>query len=141
MYCKSCHTELENYPDRRLGENMNNQIKSHLEICKDCAELYRIEALADRVITFEKRISPDNKLVSNIITRIEKEEEIGINGTSRFISLLKPVLITTSVAAAIFAGVLMGNIYKPSSREIALPVELALIDDDAIESVFILSNQ
>jgi hypothetical protein len=45
------------------------------------------------------------------------------------------------LAAAIFFGVTIGNIYKPAGSGNTIPVELALIDDAAIESVDILSNE
>lgn len=141
MDCQLCHKELDGYLSGKLEDNMNDQVKAHLEICEECAGIYRLQKLADRVINFEKEISPDNYLTSRVMARIEKEEEGSYNGTSRFLKLLKPALITTSVAAAIFAGVMMGNIYKPSSGELSRPVEFALIDDAAIESVNILSNQ
>lgn len=58
-----------------------------------------------------------------------------------YMRALRPAVITTSLAAAIFLGVIMGNIYKPSSSAKAIPVELALINDATIESVDILSNE
>jgi hypothetical protein len=45
------------------------------------------------------------------------------------------------MAAAIFLGVIIGNIYKPSARVLPRPVELALIDDVAIEAVDILTYE
>lgn len=141
MDCRLFNNELDGYLGGRLDENMHNQVKAHLEVCGECAEIYRIQLLADSVINFEKGISPDNHLVSRVMARIEKGEEDSYDGTYRFMKVLKPALITTSVAAAIFAGVMMGNIYKPSSGELSRPVEFALIDDAAIESVNILSNQ
>jgi len=56
-------------------------------------------------------------------------------------SALRSAIIATSLAAAIFFGVIMGNIYKPSSSAKAIPVELALINDATIESVDVLSNE
>lgn len=141
MDCQLCQKELDEYPGGNTDGNLNNQVKAHLEICEDCAVIYGIRSLAESVISFEKAISPDNNLSATIMARIEKEEDVSNNGKSLFIRILKPALITSSMAAAIFAGVLMGNIYKPISGEPGRPIELTLIDDAAIESVDILSNQ
>jgi len=140
MDCQLCNKELDGYLSGLLDDNMHNKVKAHLEVCGECAETCRVQSLADSVINFEKGITPDNHLVSRVMAQIEKGEEGSYDGTYRFMKVLKPALITTSMAAAIFAGVLMGNIYKPSIKEPARPVELTLIDDAAIESVDILSN-
>jgi hypothetical protein len=141
MDCQICHKELDEYTGGKPEDNMYDQVKAHPEICEECDQINRLRILADRVINFEKEIRPDNYLSSRIMALLEKEEERSYDGTSGFLKLLKPALITTSLAAAIFAGVMMGNIYKPSSGQLSRPVEFALIDDDAIESVYVLSNQ
>ena len=141
MNCQLCQKELDAYRGGRLPDDMRTQVEAHLKLCAECAESYRIESLADSVINQEKEISPDNYLTSRIMARIENPEETGYRTISPLIRIVKPALIMTSMAAAIFAGVLIGNIYKPSVRDISRPVELALIDDVAIESVDILSNQ
>ena len=141
MNCQLCQKELDAYREGRLSDDMRTQVEAHLKLCAECAESYRIESLAESVINQEKVISPDDYLTSRIMARIENPEETGYRTISPFRRILKPALIMTSMAAAIFAGVLIGNIYKPSVQELSRPVELALIDDVAIESVDILSNQ
>ncbi len=120
---------------------MRTQVEAHLKQCAECAESYRIQLLADSVIYQEKEINPDNYLTARIMARIENPEKTGYQTISPYGRILKPALIITSMAAAIFAGVLIGNIYNPSDRIMSRPVELALIDDIAIESVDKLSNQ
>ena len=141
MNCQVCQKELDAYREGKLPGDMKTQVEAHLKICAECAENYRIELLADSVINREKVRNPDSYLTSRIMARIENPEETGYKTISPFIRILKPALIMTSVAAAIFVGVLIGNIYKSSVSDIPRPVELALIDDIAIESVDILSNQ
>jgi len=141
MNCQLCQKELNAYRERRLSDDMRTQVEAHLKLCAECAESYRIESLADTIINQEKVISPDNYLFSKIMARIESAEETDYRTISPLTRILRPVLIMTSMAAAIFAGVLIGNIYRPSDRNMLRPVELALIDDAAIESVEILSNQ
>ncbi len=58
-----------------------------------------------------------------------------------FIRILKPALMTVSMAAAIFFGIMLGNLSQPVTDRVKIPVELALIDDAAIESVNILLNE
>jgi predicted anti-sigma-YlaC factor YlaD len=141
MNCQLCQKELDAYLERRLSDDMKTQVEAHLKQCAECAESYRIEMLTDSVINQEKVICPDNYLTSRIMARIETTEETGYRPGSPFVRILKPALIMTSMAAAIFVGVLIGNIYKPSVGELSRPLELALIDDVSIESVDILSNQ
>jgi predicted anti-sigma-YlaC factor YlaD len=120
---------------------MRTQVEAHLKHCAECAESYRIESLAESTINQEKVISPDNYLSAKIMARIENAKETDFRTITPLTRILRPALIMTSMAAAIFAGVLIGNIYKPSVTELSRPLELVLIDDVAIESVDILSNQ
>jgi hypothetical protein len=141
MNCQLCQKELDAYRGGRLSDDMKTQVEAHLKLCAECAESNEIQLLTDSIINLEKVISPDNYLTSRIMTRIENHEVTGYRNISPLIRIVKPALIMTSMAAAIFAGVLIGNIYKPPVRDISRPVELVLIDDAAIESVDILSNQ
>ena len=75
------------------------------------------------------------------MAQIENLETVRNRAVPTYMRVLRPAIIATSLAAAIFFGVMMGSIYKPSGRDTAIPVELALIDDSTIESVDILSNE
>jgi predicted anti-sigma-YlaC factor YlaD len=141
MNCQLCQKELDAYHGGRLSGDMRTQVEAHLNLCSECSESYRIESLADSIINQEKMTNPDSYLTSRIMARIENPGDTGYRIISPLRRILKPALIITSMAAAIFAGVLIGNIYQPTDRNVARPVELALIDDAAIESVDILSNQ
>jgi predicted anti-sigma-YlaC factor YlaD len=141
MNCKLCQKESDSYLAGRLSDDMRTQIEEHLLKCADCANIYRMLTLADRVMNLEKTTSPEVYLASRIMARIEIPDITGYKTINPFVRVLKPVLIMTSMAAAIFAGVLIGNTYKPYVGEHPRPVELALIDDVAIESVDILSNE
>jgi len=56
-----------------------------------------------------------------------------------FMKVLRQAIITASLAAAVFAGVLLGGFTNTSPDRI--PAELAMMDDMAIESVSMLSNE
>jgi hypothetical protein len=120
---------------------MRAQIEAHLMLCADCAESYKVQSLTEKVINHEKEVSPDPSLSSRIMAQIENQAANANRTKSLFTRALKPALITTSMAAAIFAGVLIGNIYTPSEKAFYRPLELVLVDDLAIESVNILANE
>ena len=141
MNCQLCQKESDAYFGGRLSDDMRTQVEAHLQSCEKCATDYKMQSLAEKVMTQEKAINPDFYLTTRIMARLENSKVIADKITSPFTRLLKPVLIITTMAAAIFVGVLIGNIYKPSVRVLSKPVELALMDDVAIESVNILSNE
>jgi predicted anti-sigma-YlaC factor YlaD len=140
MNCQLCQEELDEYIGGRLPDDMKSQVEEHLQHCTDCTESYNMQSLAQKIINQEKAISPDLYLTARIMAQIEENEEKVHKNMSPITRVLKPALIMATMAAAIFAGVLIGNIYKPSSRVLSRPLEMALIDDVAIESVNILSN-
>jgi hypothetical protein len=55
--------------------------------------------------------------------------------------VLKSALISVSIAAAIFVGVLAGNSYKPAHPANKLPIEMMYMNDAALESVDLFSNE
>jgi predicted anti-sigma-YlaC factor YlaD len=141
MNCQVCQEELDAYLGGRLPGDMKTQVEEHLKHCTDCAESYYMQLLVQKTINQEKLISPDLYLTTRIMTQIENPEVTGYKTITPFSRLLRPALIITSMAAAIFLGVIIGNIYKPSARVLPRPVELALIDDVAIEAVDILTYE
>jgi predicted anti-sigma-YlaC factor YlaD len=141
MNCQICQQESEKYREEKLSGDLKIQVEAHLQQCAECAESYRIHSTADSIINQERAILPANDLTERIMDRIEKLEDTGNKNSKPFLRVLQPVLIITSMAAAIFIGVLIGNIYKPTGTVISRPVELSLIDDATIESVDILSNE
>jgi hypothetical protein len=54
---------------------------------------------------------------------------------------LKPVLVSLSIAAAILAGIFAGSIYQPAKQSKEIPVEMAYINDAALESVDYLATK
>jgi len=70
------------------------------------------------------------------MTQIENSEIQRVTGLKGF---LRPAFIAVSMAAAIFAGVMIGSIPLRSQNNKSLPVELSLIDDTTLESIDLLS--
>lgn len=141
MNCQSCQKESDKYREVKLSDDLRIQVESHLKLCSDCAESFRIQATADSIINHEKTIEAEKDLTARIMRRIEILEATDNIITNPFLRVLQPALIITSIAATIFLGVLIGNIYKPAGTFISRPVEFLLIDDAAIESIDILSNE
>jgi hypothetical protein len=141
MNCQLCQKESDAYYHGKLPDDLRIQIEAHLLSCEECTESYNLISLAEKFIEQEKGIGPDPFLSSRIMSMIENPEKTTQKFVSPFTRVLKPAFIITTLAAAIFAGVLIGNIYKPTYRVLSRPVEFALIDDVAIEAVDILSNE
>jgi len=138
MNCQLCREGLNAYREGNMAPGMKNQIKSHLETCKECSEIFRLEILTDRVIDYEKKMQVNPFLSTRVMAQIEDEETAGARQTRQ---ILRPALIALSMAAAVFLGVTMGNISAGRTNGKVIPVELALIDDAGLESLDLLSNE
>lgn len=139
MNCQLCQKISDEYRSGKLSRDMKTQVETHLGACEKCTESYRLLALAERVIIHEKEHTSNPFLATRIMARLENQAPITTTSSPLIIRVLRPTLITVSMAAAIFYGIVVGNIYQPESRNNTIPVELALSDDSAIESVDILS--
>jgi anti-sigma factor RsiW len=141
MNCQLCQNESDAYREGRLSPDIKNQVEAHLKECKKCAESYKHQEFADRIINHEKELHSDPFLATRIMKRIEDLDNPDYITIPVIRRVLKPVLITAALAAAILYGIIIGSIYKPARSHESIPLELALIDDAAIESVNILSNE
>jgi len=137
MNCQSCQKESEEYRGKKLSAEKRTQVGAHLESCKDCANSYITGAIIDSFINREKAIISNPFLATRIMAVLESREKGDMVRKSIFNRVLRPALITTSLAAAIFSGVLLGNVYQAHNKP--LPFEISLIDDITIESVDFLS--
>jgi len=132
---------MDAYREGKLPRDIMTQVESHLETCKTCSEIYRLQVLADKVIDQERKLQSDPFLTNRIMAGIDDPAGSGSQSETVLIRILKPALMTVSMAAAIFFGILLGNLSQPVTDRVKLPVELALIDDAAIETVNILLNE
>jgi predicted anti-sigma-YlaC factor YlaD len=141
MNCQLCQKELDAYLMGKSPVGTRIQVEEHLGMCSECAESYRLVKLATDVISEEKDLKSNPFLVTKIMAGIEEAEQ----KHERYITipiyqnLIKSALMTGSVAAAMFIGILVGNIYKPTPRLQSLPTELASLNDAALESVDLFS--
>jgi len=141
MNCQVCQKESDKYREGKLSDDLRIQVEAHLLICAECAENYKIESITDLIVNQEKAISPANDLITKIMDRIDNIEEADNKISIPFMRVLQPALMITSIAAAIFIGVLIGNLYKHSGTVVIRPIELSLIDDATIESVDLFLNE
>lgn len=136
MEC-SYRDRIDDYSEGKLGKDEKLSFESHIDSCHECAELVSVQKLADRIIAEEKNSAPGFYLAGRIMSRIEDLER---QSGSALIRILRPVVISVSMAAAIFAGVLIGDLSsKPVIK--AVPVELTLMNDIAMESVNVLIGE
>ena len=143
MNCQLCQKELEAYREGKLPEGIRNVVEVHLESCKDCSKIFKLLNLADKIISEEKGLQSNPFLSTRIMTGIEKLEQKqgSYIPIPIYQKVLKPALISISIAAAIFIGVLSGNIYKPTKPTIEVPDEMVYMNDAALESFNIFSNE
>jgi predicted anti-sigma-YlaC factor YlaD len=141
MNCHVCQEESDNYREGKLSGDLRIHVERHLQQCTECATIYKMESLADSIIVQEKAITPAADLTIRIMAELESLDTSSKKRYLPVMRVLKPALITTLMAAAIFFGVMIGNINKPAATFNSKPVELSLIDDAAMESIDILSNE
>ncbi|HLN20889.1 MAG TPA: zf-HC2 domain-containing protein [Bacteroidales bacterium] len=137
MECRQCREKIDDYIEGRLEADERLSFREHLDSCSKCREHFNIHLLADRIIAEEKNSEPGFYLTDRIMTGIENAKE---QPSSPVIRILRPVAVTISVAAAIFAGVVIGSINGKSNKK-TVPMELSLMNDRNIESLDVLSAE
>lgn len=142
MNCQLCQKELDAYREGLLPEGIRVQVETHLGECKECAESFHLVSLSNEVMEEEKRLQSNPFLVTRIMAGIEELEQNRERQQRMpaYQKVLKPVLISVSIAAAIFIGVMVGNIYLPTHPANNIPVEMTYMNDAAIESVDLFSQ-
>ncbi len=139
MNCQLCQKNLEAYSGDNLPPDMKTQLEAHLYTCNECSEILRLQSITDSVIEQEKKLTSNPFLATRIMAEIENIET-PVKTVSLLTRVLRPALLTASLAAAIFSGIMIGSISRPADTGNRIPMELALIDDARIESVDVLSN-
>ena len=139
MNCQLCQENLEAYQEGRLSFGMMTQVESHLKTCDSCKRLLEIQILAGRVVSTEKETDADPFLATRVLAQIERLETERQEDTPLVTRILRPALITLSLAAAVLFGIMLGNLSRPAGNPGKIPLELALINDASLESVDILS--
>jgi hypothetical protein len=140
MNCQLCRKELDAYRQGTLPGDIRLQVESHLQGCRKCAGIYKLMIVAERVINEEKKLKSDPFLQTRIMVRLEEIKSPAVWRIPVFIRLAKPVVLVLLLAFVITLGVTIGGLYRFVPERNSLPAEMSLIDDAAIESVSVLSN-
>jgi predicted anti-sigma-YlaC factor YlaD len=140
MNCQLCQEKMEAYRGKELPEDMMTHVKEHLDGCSECSGVYRMMIIAESVMESEKENTPDPFLATRVMAHIEQPDEQTEKETV-FSRVLRPALITVSLAAALFFGILLGSIPSSSSTGKYVPEELAMADDLSLEAVGFLVNE
>jgi predicted anti-sigma-YlaC factor YlaD len=140
MNCRSCQEKSEAYRNGSLPDDIRNQVEIHLKECNECSGSYRLFTIAEKVISEEKEFQSNPFLATRIMAQIENMENLMNQPVPVFTRIMRPLLMIISLAAAIFLGFIIGNMAVSSADNKVIPAELTLMDDAAIESVYLLSN-
>ena len=142
MNCQLCQKVLDAYQEGILPEGTRNQVETHLGECKECSESFKLVSLANKVMDEEKSIQSNPFLITRIMANIEELEQNreSVRHIPFYQKVLRPVLITVLVAAAISLGIIEGNFNTPTQSANTLPVEMTYMNDMALESVDLLSQ-
>jgi len=139
MHCELCQTNLDAYRAGSLPHDMRIQVEEHLKTCTNCAEVFSLLNTAERVIQEEKKLVSNPFLSTRIMAAIETEDAHISQNSPVFVRILRPAVITISLAAALFMGILIGNTSGSANKSDSVPLELALINDTDLEAVSLLS--
>lgn len=140
MNCKSCRENLDAYHEGKLTPDTNTLVESHIKNCEACHRVYDEMLLAERIIATEKTLEHRPFLTTRIMAGIENLNR-ELNPETVAAGILRPVFISLSIAAALFAGVILGKWSVSTEIPERIPVEFAMADDNALESVYFLSNE
>jgi anti-sigma factor RsiW len=143
MNCKFCKQKLVEYIEGKLPVDVKVQIEQHLLDCNECAEELKIISIAEKTIDNEKAIESNPFLITRVMAGIEEIElrKIEKQSVPAFQKVLQPILITVSLAAALFIGIIAGNLYHTKQTVSDVPTELAYMDDASLESINLLANE
>jgi len=140
MNCRSCQEKSEAYRSGSLPDDIRIQVEIHLKKCNECARSYRLFTIAEKIIAEEKAFPSNPFLATRIMARIESMENTMNQPVPVLVRIMRPVLMILSLAVVIFAGFVIGNMATSSADGKVIPAELTLMDDAAIESVYLLSK-
>lgn len=142
MDCEKCRQQLPGYLGGSLPGETGIEVEKHLVSCRECMDQYRLLVLSARVMEEERNTEMNPFLSTRVMAGINAWEQMKEETQSVLspVRKLKPLLIGFFIAAAIFAGNLIGNLYKFQPAAMPVPVEMAYMDDALIESTSLFDN-
>jgi hypothetical protein len=141
MNCRLCQENLDAYREASLPVDMMSQLEEHLAECAECQYILREESLLYGLIAGEKN-SPSSGVSVQVVMNAVSSGRIELPVSQRgYMSIVRPTLIAASLAAALFAGILIGDLYALPGNNPGKPDELKMMNDSYIESITELSNE
>ena len=116
MNCEICHKQLIPYQEGLLKGPALQEMEQHLQECSSCRSFagYLKETLLS--IENSRLTAPDPFFYTRVKARLEKQ----VNSSSvksGWIRILQPAFFTFFLAAAIYAGILLGGLYGNSETK------------------------
>jgi predicted anti-sigma-YlaC factor YlaD len=111
MKCKIAHKKLIFYSAGKLNDAENEEIKTHLQTCDNCHNLY-IELKSTLILVEKKKtLEPNPFLYTRInekLANLESEKDQAVI-TPVYKKVLQPIFFTFLLAIGLFSGVKLGN--------------------------------
>lgn len=141
MNCALCQDYLDALLAGTLPDHLKIQVESHLSNCPQCRETADILKISETIIAGEKKTEPNPFLVTRIMAAIETDEMLSTGNSLAFLRILRPIAITLSMAAAVFAGIMLGRLSGSNRSVDGIPQELVWINDTQMETITQLLNE
>lgn len=140
MNCTICEKRLTDYLEGKLPSYLSDEMQNHLEHCSQCRALLDALRATDQLIREERGTVPSRDLTNQIMNLIKPKDKTRITD-DKFQRILQPILVAASITIAVLGGIRFGNLYNSAKTGKQVPVELALMDDLAMESVNMLTQE
>lgn len=107
MDCKIVHHNLLDYLENNLQPGTKKDIEAHISECESCRGLVSGFQSVEAIIEKTKETDPNPFMATRIVQYIENELT---NYERNRVSVLRPILVTSTVLCAIAIGVLIGKV-------------------------------
>ncbi len=141
MNCSSCQKQLESFIAGSLSGDIQENLKIHLEECEECHRVYTAMVISNKVISQEKELKANPFISTRIMEHINQQEEVSVSRSFGWSRVLQPMLLTASVALALYIGISAGNLYQNTTAQNSIPEELMLMDDASMESLNLIITE
>jgi len=119
MECKKVHEKLIFYSYDELNSFENEGIKTHLQNCENCYNLYTELEATINLIKKKKNLEPNPFLYTRIKQKLEviENEKNQPVFSPAFIKVLQPVFLLFLLAISLISGIELGNTFEIKQQE------------------------
>ncbi|MCX7987591.1 MAG: hypothetical protein N2662_11700 [Bacteroidales bacterium] len=131
MDCISCRELINMYGTKRLTALQKEELEFHVNHCKECEKIYRLEGWLVTLVEQEKSwaLSPD--FTYRIMNEISNHNIQVKNFAPVIPKYMHKAIAVFLLLFALASGILMGNLYSNNKQ---YPIELVLLNDAKLES-------